>query len=521
MRSVRQWLLDQRTSVRLAFILNVIAMGTNALLSLLWTRALLKVLGDSTYGLFLSFLGVTRLGGLGDLGVTGAVAIRSGQAIGRGDIDWLRSFLPAARALSLVVILLLSLAFLVTSPWLPGWLGFKEEPKSGSLTMLFATAAPAVAIYLAGGYFNAINHANGTVTWPVIPALLVTQLGLAGQWIAASAGAPLWVQHSIVAAMFAVGVGISWRMAKVPHAWLGDILPLRFDFAVWRDLATTSGWLYLYGLGNAVYWTTDRLLINAGFGAGAVPAYLFNLKLCELALQLIVSAGSVGLPKITRWISSPQNEDRERAITEIRRLGAFQAMLGAFAATIYLLINDWFVMIWVGDGFSVPRLWQLAFAMNLIVTAGSAAATQTAGLCGARWLRIASLSVGATALLNLGLSFMAMRLGEIAGIAFATVLAQVVLGICMTYVTSHHLGVPFISWAAKTCLLPVVVITAIYGVQATASQWGPYGLVLSLAGIGIVLLGYAKLIGVNRSLFAHEWRIFSAMLKSRFPDRPN
>src|SRR5205814_9842113 len=82
---LRAWLLRNRTSVRMAFILRLRGMGLGSLLSLVWTRLLLRAMGDPLYGLFLSFQAVTRLGGLGDLGLSGGISIKTGAMLGRGE----------------------------------------------------------------------------------------------------------------------------------------------------------------------------------------------------------------------------------------------------------------------------------------------------------------------------------------------------------------------------------------------------------------------------------------------------
>src|SRR4029079_13847331 len=124
------------------------------------------------------------------------------------------------------------------------------------------------------------------------------------------------------------------------------------------------------------------------------------------------------------------------------------------------------------------------------------------GLCGSRGLRTASLSVGATALLNLGLSFMAMRLGKIGGLAFATVLSQTILGICMTRVTSRYLGISFLKWTARACLLPASLMPVLYWIHLAGCKWGQGGVALSLVVIGAAIIGYARVSGVGPDLLA-------------------
>src|SRR5436190_11655631 len=82
---VTDWLQRNRTSVRMAFMLRMVAMTLGVFLGLLWTRLLIRSMGDPVYGLFISFQGVTRLGGLGDLGLSGAVALIVNTRLGHGE----------------------------------------------------------------------------------------------------------------------------------------------------------------------------------------------------------------------------------------------------------------------------------------------------------------------------------------------------------------------------------------------------------------------------------------------------
>src|SRR6185369_3089989 len=75
--AVISWLQRNRTSARMAFIWRIIAMVVTSVFALLWTRLLLHAMGDSLMGLFQNFQALTRLGGLGDFGITGALFVRT------------------------------------------------------------------------------------------------------------------------------------------------------------------------------------------------------------------------------------------------------------------------------------------------------------------------------------------------------------------------------------------------------------------------------------------------------------
>jgi len=509
---LKQWLFANRTTVRLAFILRLFSMAVNSTASLAWTRLLLRVMGDHCFGLFMSFQSAATLGGLGDFGITGALAIRTGQAMARGEQESLRRFLAGARSLFLLMIMVLSGLYLVLSPWLPGWLGFKPAPGAGSLVLLFATAAPSLVVGLSLGYVNALNGGFGTVTWPILPMLFFVQIGLALQWTVAALHLPLWIQNLVAMTPTAAAVLAGWGMLKVAHPWLGDLRPLLFDRSIWRDLGKTSGWAYLYNLGSAIYVHTDRVLINAGFGAAVVPKYMLNAKLCDLAYQIISVGCGVSLPKINQWLASPDPEHRKKGVAEIRRLNIFQTMLASGGAIAYLIFNDAFVHLWLGPAYIAPLTWQIAFAMNLTITASGNASVQIAGVCGKKGLSFTGLTIGWTGLLNFGLSFLSMKYGSILGIAVATVIAQSLLVILLGWKLCDYLEIGLFRWTLNSWLLPVLIVGAACVLRVLFPPVALLSYAILIGSGAILLVILSVCIGLNVELISHEVKTLWKML---------
>src|SRR5439155_1293940 len=109
------------------------------------------------YGLFQSFQAVSRLGGLGDLGVNVALAYRAGHMLGKREDDALRKYLASTRTLVACLACGVGVFFIALSPWLPHWLHFKSVPGAGSLTLLFVYCGASIALVIAGGYFHSLN----------------------------------------------------------------------------------------------------------------------------------------------------------------------------------------------------------------------------------------------------------------------------------------------------------------------------------------------------------------------------
>lgn len=507
------WLQRNRTSVRLAFLLRLFTMVIGVFLSLLWSRLLLRAMGDSLNGLYIAFQAVARLGGLGDLGMGGAVALRAGQMLGPGDESRLRHFLANARAAFLMLAAASFFVLVVLSPWLPGWLHFKPVIGGGSLTCLFIVGAFSAGLLIINSYFQNLNYACGTVTWPILPSVIFTQLAFLGHWFLAKSHSPLWVQYIPYVAVLALSIMLAKQMLGWSHGWVGSLAPLGRDRAEWKWLLASSGWVYLCSLGNLVYTTTDRLVINGRFGSEILPTYFYNYKVCELAVGVVLSAGFVSIPKITQWLASNEPSDQQRARTEILRLNQFQVLLGCAAALVYLAINDLFVRWWLGPDYHAPLAWQAAFACNLAVTTGGDAGIQITGRCGHNGLRVAGLTIGAAGLLNLLLAIVAAKMGSITGIAAATVVAQTFLSLALGLHVCRYLKLPVAQWAARSWFVPFVAILAAVGLKLLLPAPSFRDIGWLSAGYSLLLVAVAFSIGINRKMLEAEGKQLRSMLK--------
>lgn len=517
-RGVAIWLRERRNSARLAYVLTLGTRVLSSFMGLIWTRLLVGAMGKELNGVYLAFQKVITLGGLGDLGMGAAVAIRGGQYLGKGKDDELRKFLASARTVFLSLAFFVGGGFLLLSGWLPKWLRFQTVAGAGSLHLLFALGAFLIAGVLVASYLNSLNYACGNVTWPVIPAFLLLQLSFLGNWLLARQHQPLWIQYLPTAASAIIGICLIRFYVRVSHPPLARIFPLGLDWALTVSLFESSIWTYLCTLGNAIYRTTDGLVINAGFAPGTLVPYEYNYKFCDLVVFLVLTASFVTLPKITQWMASSDPADQERVRVEMRRLNQFQTLLGCGAALAYLAGNSLFMKVWWWHGKNpvppAPLPLQLAFALNMAVTASGDTGIQLAIRAGTRGLRIAGAAVGLTGLLNLGLSIVAMKIGSVWGIAMATVVAQSILSVVASFYTCRHMKISWVPWLLKGWLLPVLGITFAGWLRMELAPLDSPLKVLSLVGAyAAMLLAAAWGLGINISLIRDELKLVRGFIR--------
>src|SRR5277367_3854830 len=118
-KSLKTILWEQRNSARMAYVLQMATRLASSAMGLVWIRLLVGAMGQELNSLYLAFQRIITLGGLGDLGMGGAVGIRAGQYLGQGKEEELKKFLASVRAAFLVMALAVGGIMLGLSPWLP------------------------------------------------------------------------------------------------------------------------------------------------------------------------------------------------------------------------------------------------------------------------------------------------------------------------------------------------------------------------------------------------------------------
>ena len=428
-----------------------------------------------------------------------------------------------ARTVFLVVGLSATTLCVALSPWLPGWLHFGATEGRGPLPALFATGALSVSIGIYFSYLNNASYGAGTVTWGILPNFLTVQMVGLVQVILAWTGAPLWLMQAGALACYVANL---WAMATIlrhSHPVFGKPLPLRFERHTARELGQMSFWFYLFGLFTVIYSATDRLIINAWFGAAAVSVFHLNNRLPELALSVVSTVAFVGVPRMTTLLLSPEPAAVERGRAFTGQLAQAQSFLAMAAVLFFLLCNDFFVRWVFGPDSLGPLGLQFAFGAAVLLVANGDIYLQLAVKLSESGLRLTALTLLGTGLLNLVLSiWCAKYLHWMEGVAWSTFAAQFLMFFVLTDHVRRRIA---FRGTASIFLRSLIVPLAAYAIACLGKLWlgrsGPLGF-LSLAGCYLLLLAlYSVLLGPTPAELRHHlvtsWR---QIAKRRRPEDP-
>ena len=124
-----------------------------------------------------------------------------------------------------------------------------------------------------------------------------------------------------------------------------------FDFAILRDVAPYSFYIFLNIVVDKLYVNTDKFILGSVSGTIAVSVYAVALQLYEYYSMFSTSINGVFLPKLTAIAVKDRNADEELPEVFVR-IGRIQFIILSFILSGFILYGRTFLNLWAGEGYS-------------------------------------------------------------------------------------------------------------------------------------------------------------------------
>jgi O-antigen/teichoic acid export membrane protein len=466
-----------------AVVANYAHLASSALVFILLTPIILGAVGATAYGYWaiLNSLGGYLL--LADLGLSAAVARYAAMHRSRATSDSLNLLLSTIAAPMAAIVGCVIAATFLAAPVVTAWFHVPADLES-SVQLAFVLTGINAAALLLTLFVSNINYGCGRLD-------VSKGSSIAGQVVMGAATVVLvragyGVEGLAAATLAGTVVSLGLNLAYLRHA-RPDIAvnPFRFDASVLADVGGYSFRTFILGATARLVYYTDAVVIGAFLGAPLVASYELTYKLCFFATYLSSSISTAAFPRFSSWSSDDGCSSRRRdAYLQVVRLSMLVAVpvgicLAAFARP--------FLTIWAGPSlFAGAAVLAVLMAMHVIHAVGTPAVMflQSAGRN--RELTYAEV---ANAALNLGLSILLVRRFGIAGVAAATLIAQLCTSLWITQLLpARMLGLSLADYVATSILLPIAIgIPAALGALLMNAAGQPFtGLPYLVAG-GIVV----------------------------------
>jgi O-antigen/teichoic acid export membrane protein len=411
----------------------------------LWlTPFALHFLGREEYAVFLLANDLLMWLGLIDLGMTGSLQGKAAQYVGRKETAKLKELVSttffAQCAMGLVLCLLGSLFAIL----FPQFFGIRPELKqSATWTLLILVIGSAIA--MAGQTFSSLLlaykqiHVDNTIRLAlIILRTVLTVIFLLLGWRVLSLAAA-----NIIATILTTILAVYRCRLVAPEV---NFSIRSFSFPVLKSVYKLGFWFALGGVAGIFIENLDRVMAAKLISVEAVTTLSITARLYLLAYTLIKRFTDTARPHLGQLFG---RDDYVGARKVYDQIFTYSLSVTFIASGIVWLCNESFVRAWVGPQFYGGKFLDTALALNLLFNCWVLPnrATLAASL---RYVANNSTCRCIEGIFNFGLAILFARIWGLAGIAFSTAVASLVIsGWYLPFLTSKLFDCSFLQTLSK------------------------------------------------------------------------
>lgn len=341
-------------------MLSYVCLGVSNIISILYTPIMLRLLGQSEYGLYnlsnsiIGYLGVLEFG-LYDTIIRYTARYRS-----TGDRNAERNL----RGFFIIIYLFLDVIIIITGVILifnikNFFSNTLSENEIERLEVLMGLMIFNLVISLPGGIFLAIINAYEgfvftkglTVIRIILNPIIMIPLLLNGY-------------KSVALTVVITILNIGHILVNIYYCFYVLKIKIAFkklDFSVVKEVVGYSFFIFLNVIVNKIYWNTDQLILANVYGTAIVAIYAIGMNFINYYLNFSVAISEVFLPKISIMVAKGSSDNELSGI--FIKVGRIQFIIMSFILGGFLLVGKSFIRLWAGNRY------QDAYYIALIVMA--------------------------------------------------------------------------------------------------------------------------------------------------------
>lgn len=138
-----------------------------------------------------------------------------------------------------------------------------------------------------------------------------------------------------------------------------------FHWGFLKEVALYSFWIFLNAIMDRVYWSTGQFVLGAIVGTAAVAVFAIAIQLEGMYMQFSTAISSVFLPKVTAMVAT--NRSRKEISDLFIRTGRIQYIVLAYILSGFIIFGRQFIELWAGAGYTDAYIISLLFFIPLTV----------------------------------------------------------------------------------------------------------------------------------------------------------
>jgi O-antigen/teichoic acid export membrane protein len=138
-----------------------------------------------------------------------------------------------------------------------------------------------------------------------------------------------------------------------------------FKWGFLKEIAMYSFFIFLGAIIDRLYWSTGQLVLGAFVGTAAVAVFAVGIQLEQMYMAFSTAISGVFLPRITAMTTYSESD---KSISDLFiRTGRIQFIVMAFILTGFIIFGKQFIIIWAGADYADVYIIALLFFIPLTI----------------------------------------------------------------------------------------------------------------------------------------------------------
>ena len=270
-----------------------------------------------------------------------------------------------------------------------------------------------------------------------------------------------------------------------------------FRWGFLKEVSIYSFWIFLNVIMDRIYWSTGQFVLGMFKGAATVAVYAVAIQLQGIYMGFSTAVSGVFLPKVTALVT---HSDNEKTISDLFvRTGRIQYIVMAFVLSGFILFGRCFIRLWAGEEYDDAYWIALCFFIPLTVPL-----VQNLGITilqARNQMKFRSIMYLIIAVLSLTISIPLAKLYGGVGCAVGTSLALIVgqvIAMNIYYYKMIHIDIPrFWKEICKMTVIPVLLGTMSFFLLQLFELDSVLELTLAIVAYSLVYISLFLWKGVN------------------------
>lgn len=411
-------LMNDSTQRKSGAILSYISIIANTLIQLIYTPFLIRMLGQSEYGLYSLINSIIGYLTILDLGFGNAIIVYTAKYKEQGlkekeeklhGMFKIVFYIIAIIAMSIGLILLLNVNRIFGNTMDEGELDIAKKMMIILIFNLGFSFSFSIYSSIISAYerftFSKIMTILGAVLKPIIMIPLLF-LGF----------------KSIAMALVLTGINVLISLSNYIYSKRKMHINVKykgFDKVLFKIIFGYSVWIFLSVIVDKINWSVDQFVLGAVSGTIAVSVYSIAATINNLFLNLSTAISGVLLPKMSKLVAKQATS--EELTNEFIKVGRIQYLVMFLVCSGFVLFGKEFIKLWAGEGFEESYYVALLLIIPLMIPL-----IQNLGISimqAMNKFKFKSVSTAIMAIANIGISIALAKIYGAIGAAIGTTIS--------------------------------------------------------------------------------------------------